>query len=237
MESIRKIIKIMFLGIMVICAFEGVGQNIYEFPTLYYNMDTNRCVKDRDESTLAKDSIGLYCEFWASVEMPILNVEDKQLINMIDSCVDAAKGYLQYPDSSGYFVELILFERYDDPNVIGFAVRPISNYYMGILIVDDLDAACYEWFGYGNKDLHGGFYWNNVLCVVASSFRVDFMRASCLFSPTQDTMKLKLYRPTRCFIDHDQERISVTGEYYFDECIPTQESDDLQKSVKISFAK
>lgn len=138
MESICKIIKTILGGIMALLTFECLGQNIYDSPTVYYNTDTTRCVKDRDESTLSKDSSGLYCEFFASVEMPILKVEDEQLINMIDSCVDAAMGYLQYPDSSGYFVELNLFHN-DDSSVIEFVIRPYSNYYMGFQVVSEWD--------------------------------------------------------------------------------------------------
>lgn len=236
MESICKIIKTILGGIMALLTFECLGQNIYDSPTVYYNTDTTRCVKDRDESTLSKDSSGLYCEFFASVEMPILKVEDEQLINMIDSCVDAAMGYLQYPDSSGYFVELNLFHN-DDSSVIEFVIRPYSNYYMGFQVVSEWDETFFEWYGHGYKDLQGGFFWNNILCVVASYHWVDFKRASCLFSPTQDVLKLKLYRPTEILIDLDPERISVKGDYYFDECDSTQNAFDMQNLVKINFAR
>lgn len=237
MESIRKIIKTMIGGILLFYAFESIGQNIYDFPTIYYNTDTNRCVMNRDENSLVKDSNGLYVKFFASVEIPILEVNDSRLVKMIDSCVDAAKGYLQYPDSSGYFVELILYERHDDSTALEFSIRPFSNYYMGYEILSDWDEAYYEWYGHGFKDLQGGFFLNNILCIVASAHWVDYERASFLFSPTQETIKLMMYRPTVTLIDPDQVRIVVNGKYYFDECKSIHKSSDIRKSVKIDFAK
>lgn len=213
MEILRKIIRIIIGGIVFLHAFECIGQNIYNSKTIYYNMDTLRCVdnvaqfseRNKTQNHAGNpDSISkwMYCEFKKNIDLPIVTVNDTEIIHLIDSCIiDAGKSnYLMFPDSSGYFVQLLIYEKSDDSLSLSMSITPISNYYMARTLADDRNDVLYEWYGYREKNLQGCFFLNNILCVIATYANLDYKRASCLFSHTQSTIRLALYDPIALFV-------------------------------------
>ena len=166
-------------------------------------MDTIRCVDndprfwDGDEIIPwagNQDSIGLYCILKEEIDLPIVRVNDENIIHFIDSTLTYASkdGYLQFPDSSGYFVELLIN---DDSLMFDMSISPIPNYHMARILASDNDEMLLEWYGHKEKYLHGCFFLNDILYVVASYYRVNYKKVSCLFPQTQSTIILKLYAP------------------------------------------
>lgn len=168
-------------------------------------MDTTRCV-DRDirfwkgdktnTDSCGIDSSSLCCILKEKIEVPIVILNDEKVYHLLDSCLTdtALMNHTQFPDSSGYFVELFVFEMYDSLK-LGLKVRPYSNYYMADVLSNFRNDVYYEWYGYKAKELWGCFFLNNVLCVISSQGWVDKKRASCLFSLTESALMLALFSP------------------------------------------
>ena len=226
MESICKIVKATLWCIVFALSFKCLGQNIYNSRTIYYNMDTLRCV-DKDVRFWEGDKIipyagnpdssTLYCISKGTIEIPIVRVNDDKITLLIDSClINATKGsYLQFPDSSGYFVELHIFETKEDSLMMGIVATPYSNYYMADVLLSFRNDTFYEWYGYKEKDLHGCFFRNNILCVISSQGWLDYERIACFFSQTESKITLALFCPlVHAVHDHIQ-----AGSYcYFRDC-------------------
>jgi len=206
MASICKIVKNVFEGIVVSLSLQCAGQNIYNSGTVYYNMDTIRCI-DNDTRFWEggkinphsgnPDSSSLYCTAKETVTVPFVTVNDENIVRMVDSCqFDAAKNdYLLFPDSSGYFVELYLFERTDDALPLGLAIKPYSNYYMADILSGFRNDVFCEWYGHKEKELLGCFFQNNILCVITYQGWLDSNRVSCLFFQIESTLTLALFSP------------------------------------------
>jgi len=210
--------------------FECVGQNIYNSKSIYYNMDTLRCVENvalfRERNKTQNhagntDSIRewMYCTFKKNIDLPIVTVNNVEIIHIIDSCIiDAGESnYLKFPDSSGYFVELLIFEKSDDSSMSEMTITPISNYYMGWSLAHERNDVLYEWYGYREKNLRGCFFLNDILCVIATYANVDYKRASCLFSNTQSTIRLALFIPISLMVSLDNTWSKC--EYQFENCV------------------
>lgn len=231
MESIRKIV-ISFLGVIALSHSVGcVGQNIYNSNSVYYNWDTLLCVDEKvspkkdDEHkpySGSSDSIRYYyshCKFNKTIDLPIVTVTDENIINKIDSClIDAYQSdYLLFPDSSGYFIELYIYEP-DDSLSLGMSITPFSNYYMAEILSDWRNDVVNEWFGRNYKDLHACFYKNGILCIVTSSGRINYKRASCLFPNTQSSIKLVLFSPIIGIVNGSHVT-QLKYYYFFRECL------------------
>ena len=232
MELVCKIIRKSVLAAVLLYSLGCMGQNIYNSETIYYHIDTTQCV-DNDarfwkgdtlnEYAGSRDSIGLYFRFRENVDIPIVTVNDDNIVRIIYSCIiDASKtNDLHFPDSSGYFVELLIYQKRDDSLTLCLQATPYCNYYMADVLSDWRDDIVYEWFGRKTKNLQGCFFLNDILCVVASSGMVDYERASCLFTPTQSTIRLALFYPiiqkVRGYY-HSRPR----SDYYFYGCNPDQ---------------
>lgn len=206
MVSICKITKFAFEVMFLLHTFACVGQNVYNSKTVYYNMDTSRCADkavrlcegDKSHTSVGNsDSIGKHCKYKKSMVLPIVTVNDVKVTHVIDSCLtNAAKSdYLKFPDSSGYFIELLIFEKPDDSSMLEMIITPISNYYMSWTLANDINDVLYEWYGYREKNLQSCFFSNGILCVIASFGNVDYERAACLFPHTQSTIQLELFEP------------------------------------------
>ena len=227
MESICKIVIIILFGFFFTHAIECVGQNIYDSKTIYYNMDTLRCV-DNDirlvegnkliSNSDNLDSAWLYCTLNTHIDIPIVTINDNNLIHILDSCLfEASKwNYLQFPDSSGFFVELLIFDKTDDSLKLGLSINPISNYYMTETLLSFRNEAYNEWYGYNEKNIQGCFFLDNILFVIISFGWVDYDRASCLFPQTSSTIRLSLYSPIRSLLRHD---IWFKEYYFFQKCV------------------
>ncbi len=217
-------------------SFGCVGQNVYNSKTIYYNRDTIWCV-DKDvragEGDKTKSYVDnfekpyLYCEFKKSIDIPIVTVNDDNIIQLIDSCIiNASKdNHLQFPDSSGYYVELLIFDNTNDSLTLGVQATPICNYYMAKLLDIDLNDILYEWFGYNAKDVHGCFFMNDILCVVTSLGIFDNKRVSCFFSDTQATLSLMLFSPIILAVSNDKG-FNYQYYYYFNDCNSTHKSQE-----------
>lgn len=204
-------------------SFGCIGQNIYDSRTIYYNMDTLQCVdKDSrfwegDELNIHAgnpDSSGLYCVFSKDIDVPFVTVTDDSIIRLLDSClIHATKNdYLQFPDSSGYFIELHIFEPKEDSLRLGVVATPHPNYYMAEILSGFRNDLYYEWYGYREKDLQGCFFVNNILCVISSPGWMDYKKASWLFPQTESTITLKLFSPIICLVKDDPPQ---RGFYYY----------------------
>lgn len=206
MVSICKIVKNVFGGIVVSLSLQCTGQNIYNSRTVYYNMDTTRCI-DNDTrfwewgeinpNSGNPDSSGLYCTEKETVTVPFVTVNDDKIVRLIDSCqVDAAKSdCLLFPDTSGYFVELHFFENTDDTLSLGMVITPYSNYYMADILSSFRNDVFWKWYGHKEKELFGCFFQNNILCVITYQGWLDKDRFSRLFSTTESKIKLVLFSP------------------------------------------
>ena len=224
MESIRKIVKDILFCIVFSLSFECLGQNIYNSRTIYYNMDTTRCVDwdarlGEDDRTVQYKSSTDACVFNGKIEIPIVTVNDDKIIRLIDSCLaEATKAdYLRFPDSTGYFVELQIFEKKTDSSILGMTVTPYTNYYMAWVLINPWNDAYYEWYGYKEKDLHCCFFRNNILCVVSCQGWLDYERAACLFSQTDSKIRLEIFSPVETkvsILPHD----SLCFRHYFYKC-------------------
>lgn len=224
-SACKIIIKIIILGIVFTHSMECTGQNTYK-SSIYYNMDTVRCV-DKDvrfwEGGMLKfyegnpDSTGLYCTFKKNIEIPVVAINDDNVVHIIDSCIiDATKNdFFQFPDSSGFFIELHIFEVPEDSLMLGLAVAPYPNYYMAEVLSNYRNEVFYEWYGYKEKELHGCFFINNILCVISSQGWVDYTRASCLFPSTESRMTLALFSPIRMIVSNNTWSKCY---YYFSNC-------------------
>lgn len=229
MEILRKIIRIIIGGIVFLHAFECIGQNIYNSKTIYYNIDTLRCVDNvaqLSERNKTQNHAGypdsikwMYFKFKENIDLPIVTVNNIEIIHLIDSCIiDAGKrNYLMFPDSSGYFVELLIFEKSDDSLSLDMSITPISNYYMGWSLAHERNDVLYEWYGHREKNLQGCFFLNNILCVIATYAGLDYKRASCLFSNTQSTIRLALFIPISLMVSLDNTWSKC--EYQFENCV------------------
>ena len=230
MELVCKIIRKSIWVIVLLYSLGCMGQNIYNSETIYYHIDTTQCV-DKDArfwkgDTLNKyagsrDSIGLYFTFKEYDDVPIVTVNDENIIRLIDTCIiNALKtNYLQFPDSSGYFVELLIFDKKDDSLTLGIKALPISNYYMGEVLTNwRRNDIMYEWYGRKSKYLRGCFFWNNILCVVDSWGYIDYERASCLFTPTHSTIRLALYYTLIYKLDTTSSWTKFNRYYFFPNC-------------------
>lgn len=177
-------------------------------------MDTVRCVNNDvrfwEGNELMPysgnpDSAGLYCIFKKAIDIPIVTVNNESIIYLIDSClIDAVRSnYLQFPDSSGYFIELLFSEKKGDSLVSVMSITPVSNYYMAEILSSDRNEMLYEWYSCNEKNLQGVFFLNNILCVITSYGCFDYERVSCLFSQTQSTIKLALFSPIRMIVSNN----------------------------------
>lgn len=227
MESFCKIAIILLFGLFFTNTIECVGQNIYNSKTSYYNMDTTLCVDsdsrfgDGDKlisNAGNPDSSWMYCVFKKNIEIPIVTINDSNLIHLLDSILfEASKlNYLQFPDSSGYFVELRIFDKTGDTSKMGLSINPISNYYMAKILSGLFDDVLYEWCGYNEKNAQGCFFLDNILFVINSYGWVDYDKASCLFTKTDSTCRLSLYSPIITIIKKD---IWFKEEYFFQVCV------------------
>lgn len=205
--------KTMLLVMAFSRSFGCIGQNVYKSNIVYYNMDTARCV-DYDArfweggkfNTYAgnPDSINLYCVLKKNLELPIVTINDDKIKSILDSCLtDAPKcNYLKFPDTSGYYVEILIGEKSNDSSMLDLSITPYSNYYMATSL--GKHEFFYEWFGYYEKNLRGCFFMNDILCVVISLCKMDYgEKASCLFSQTNSTLRLALFSPIRPIVLQD----------------------------------
>jgi hypothetical protein len=170
------------------------------------------------------DSAGLYCTFKKHIDIPIVTVNDDSIIHLIDSCLIDAKRrkYLQFPDSFGYFVELVF---YPDSLMSILAITTISNYYMAEILSSDRNEVFQEWYGCNEKNIQGAFYLNNILCVIASYGLFDYGRASCLFSQTQSNIRIALFSPIKMIVLDDT---LSSFDYYFPNCASEPKSTDTK---------
>lgn len=231
MESIRKIMMSILLGLIFMHSLDCTGQNIYGSETIYYNMDTLRCI-DNDSrfwegdklisDSGNPDSATLYCTFKKNIDIPIVTVNDYNLVRILDTCLyEVSKyDYLHFPDSSGYFVEIRVFDRQGDSSKFGLSINPIPNYYMADILSSFRDDAYNEWFGYNEKNVQGCFFLKNILYVITSYGWVDYNRASCLFSQTESTIKLSLYSPIRRIVTNERWN---NYSYFFHNCKTNEE--------------
>ena len=215
-------------GYFFIHSFECIGQNVYTSKAIYYNMDTTRCVEntagflegDKKKSLSGNsDSAGSYCVFKRNINLPIVTVNDDNIIQLLDTCIfNAIKDdHLQFPDSSGFFVELLLFEKNDDSLSFGVQATPISNYYMAEILSSWRNDVIYEWYGNEEKELQGCFFLNDILCVVTNYAWFNYERASCLFSITHSTLRLSLFSPIITIVS-GKRRDWYKCECYFIDC-------------------
>ena len=227
MESFCKIAKILLWGFFFTNTIECVGQNTYNYKIKYYNMDTLRCAEsdsrlgdgdNRISNSGNSDSSWLYCIFKKNIDIPIVTVNDVNLIHLLDSFLfEASKwNYLQFPDSSGYFVELCIYDIIGDTSKMGLSITPINNYYMAEILSGFRDDAYNEWFGYNEKNIQGCFFMNNILFVINSYGWVAYDRASCLFTKTDSTFRLSLYSPITTIRTND---IWFKEEFFFQVCV------------------
>lgn len=227
MVSFRKITRVVLGHLFLFHSLCCMGQNVYNSGTIYYNMDTMRCV-DKDirfwdgdilkPYSGDKDSTSLYCVLREKIEVPIVIFNNDNINHLLDSCFfdTTMRVSLQYPDSSGYFIELYIFENQEDTSMLGLAIRPCSNYYMAELLSDFFrNDVYYEWYGYKAKELLGCFYWNNILCVISSQGWIDSKRVCCLFSHTKSTITLALFSP---IVFRVSKYTPPTYYYYFHNC-------------------
>lgn len=234
MESICKIIRtfiwVTFLFIDIGC----LGQNIYDSSDIYYNMDTTRCVnndvrfwewRETHPHMGNFDSAYMYCILKKYIDIPIVTVNDDSIIHLIDSCIIDAKRrkYLQFPDSLGYFVELVF---YPDSLMSMLAITTVSNYYMAEMLSSEQNEVFQEWYGCNEKNIQGAFYLNNILCVIASYGLFDYGRASCLFSQTQSSIRIALFSPIKMIVLDDT---LSSFDYYFPDCDSEPKSTDAKK--------
>jgi len=226
-------------GMIISHSFGCVGQNVYNSGTIYYNMDTLRCV-DKDvrfwdgdklnPKAGNPDSIGLYCTTRIKIDVPVVTATDDNLNLWLDSClVDASKSdYLQFPDSSGYFVELLLFDKKEDSSYLGISATPYSNYYMGMILPGWQDEVVYEFYGHPEKVLHGCFFINDILFVVTSYWGMDYGKAACLFPPSQSSLQLVLFTPVVIKITNSAQS---SHEYFFIPCDAVPETTEVDESA------
>ncbi len=193
-------------------------------------MDTSRCVnKDtqfREEDRLNHDSDS--CIFEKNIDIPVVTVNDDNIIHLIDSCLnDSYKcDYLLFPDSSGFFVELLIFDKTEDSLTLGLSITPISNYYMADILADWRNEVVYEWYGRNFKDVQGCFLYKGIVCVVTSFGSVDYDRASCLFSGTHSTIRIALFSP---IVKKITQGVRPNYYYYFNECGHEHKPTELKK--------
>lgn len=228
MVSICKIKRFILWGMFFTHSFGCVGQNVYNSKTIYYNRDTIWCVdkddriREGDKTKFLLDNYEkpyLYCEFKKNIDIPIVTVNDDNIIHLIDSCINTAlrSNDLQYPDSSGFFVELLIYDKRNDSLTLGIEATSYRNYIMANVLKIDLNDILNEWFGYNAKDVHGCFFRNDILCIVTSLGNTDYKRASCHFSDTQDSLRLVLFSPIIWAIPEKQSDY-YQYYYYFNEC-------------------
>lgn len=232
MVSFRRIIRTSILGIFLIIDIGCLGQNIYA-SDIYYNMDTARCVDNEVQfwesrrshpHSGSSDNAYMYCTFKKYIDIPIVTVNEDSIIHLIDSCLIDAKRrqYLQFPDSSGCFVELVF---YPDSLMNILAITTISNYYMAEILSSDRNEVFQEWYGCNEKNIQGAFYLNNILCVIASYGLFDYGRASCLFSQTQSNIRIALFSPIKMMVLDDT---LSSFDYYFPNCDSESKSTDTK---------
>lgn len=233
MESICKIIRTCLWGILFSNSFGCLGQNIYSSSDIYYNMDTARCVdnevrfwewRESHPHSGNSDSAYMYCTFKKYIDIPIVTVNDDNIIHLIDSCLIDAKRrkYLQFPGSFGCFVELVF---YPDSLMSILAITTISNYYMAEMLSSDRNEVFQEWYGCNEKNIQGAFYLNNILCVITSYGLFDYGRASCLFSQTQSSIRIALFSPIKMIVLDDT---LSSFDYYFPNCDSESNSTDTK---------
>lgn len=218
---IKAILFIIVLSLSFVC----FGQNIYDSRTTYYNMDTIRCV-DRDirfweDDKITSysgnpDSTSLYCIFKEKIEIPIVTVNDDNIFQIIDSClIDATESnYLQFPDTSGCFVNIYISKTKADHSRVCMSVTPFSNYYMAEVLLGYRENTFYDWYGYKERVLHGCFFRDDILCVITSSGRLNNNIASCLFLKTESKMTLMLFSPIVTAVTDQTESVF----YYYHDC-------------------
>jgi len=232
MESICQIIRAVILGLLLFHSVDSRGQNIYNSKSVYYNMDTLRCVDNNarfregdrlmthSDNTDSLDYYWKHCIFKKDIYLPILKVIDENLLIKLDSClIDASIcDHLRFPDSSGYFIELYVYDKSYDTSSLSISITPFSNYYMAQRLLCDMNEVLFEWFGYNDKDLQGCFYLDDILCIVTSSGKLNYRKASCLFSLTQSTLQLALYSPIISIVKASHAT-RPEYYYYFKECL------------------
>ena len=228
MVHICKIIRTILWGMILSHPFGCIGQNVYNSRTIYYNMDTMQCV-DKDARFWGGDSLnihagnpdstGLYCVLADNIEVPLVTVNDDNIIHLLDSClIDATKDiFLQFPDSSGYFVELEIINVVEDSLKLKIAITLHPNYYMAEILSRDLNEIVYELKGFKLWELHGCFFRNDILCVIVTRGGMDYKRASCLFSQTESTIMLAIYSPFIWLVT-DEYPVHGSYDYYFKDC-------------------
>lgn len=228
MVEVCKIIRnIILCGMFFFQTFSSMGQSVYSSRTVYYNMDTSHCV-DRDarfwEGCHLKrlagnpDSAGLYCKFKENLDLPIVTVNDEKINRILDDCMlNASKSNdLQFPDSSGYFVELFVYDEANDS--LQMAIKPFTNYCMSEMLLPSANDACCEWYGYNAKEVQACFFRNDILCVVTSLGRLDYEKVSCLFSSTSYTLRIVLFEPIIFLMKNPGYDYQDYDEFYY--CFP-----------------
>lgn len=203
-----------------------MGQNVYNSSTVYYNMDTLRCVDNNVQfwerfNAGNIDSAGWYCTFKKYIDLPVLKVNDDFIFHLIDSSLNEVPEWddLQFPDSSGYYIEISIYEKRDDSSMLVLSVSPSSNYYMSNFVINPHEEVVYEWFGIRLHNFEGCFYYNNILCIVESDGRLDYEnKASCLFANTQSSIRIELYSPVLQIVQEGSYVAPRFWDYFFHKC-------------------
>ena len=225
MVQICKITKIVAFFLTCTIISQLYGQNYYNNPNIYYNMDTVGCIYRGKEYldtvnknfVLAQGYVSKYNRtlFMESTILPIIEILDTSITQTIVARIaEAFKDvHLMFPDTSGIFVSIDFSENKLDDKKLDVYITAESNYYFYDVFHCAWDDSYFEWLGYHVHTNIGCFFYGDVLCIVRLCNPINLSKVQCLYRETEEKITINVYQKIAEIIEIDQYPSSTRMTY------------------------
>lgn len=180
------------------------GQNRYDIPNVYYNMDTANCFVIKTDNGYGANGQKIEIQpnalrscryvFKKQLSLPIVEVLDSSILMSIDALIGETieDGNVFFPDTSGFCIDLTF--AYEDEGEMKVYISPYANYYIYDVLFSETDKILFEWYGRYSHTNVGCFFYNEILCIVRLYNVPIAPQAQCYYSETSDSVQLNVFR-------------------------------------------
>ena len=197
MEPFRKIASIILLLFLVAPLY---GQNRYNIPGVYYNMDTTNCIYEERINFDTVARLADYAPFLPILMMrqsvPIVVMRDSSVIKTIDSlmAIVSEEYYTLFQsDTSGIFINLAFAEDDNGCQNLEMCINIQFNCEMSELLFPTGWEIIFEWNGGPLSSVVGCFFYKDILCLVRS-YHDSTWSPQCHYYETGESIQLNLFR-------------------------------------------
>lgn len=199
MEQFRKIANIILFLLAPL-----YGQNRYNIPGVYYNMDTTNCIYEerinfdtvasKDRSARVRELRPFRPILRRRLSVPIVVMRDTSVVKAIDSLIATLDDdYTLFPDSSGIFMDVAFYKKKNDSQNIAMEIIPYQNYYMSDILFPIGWEIFFEWYGRYESSVVGCFFYKDILCLVRS-YNDSTWSPQCHYYETGESIHLNLFQ-------------------------------------------